>query len=104
VCPRKALSKEPFADKMFAECKMTFAECLGHSAKKASPVVSLAKTMNLGMLRSYLCFFYHTSPRLFRPLDTAETFEPSSCMNYAFIDKIMLKISKINIKMNLSKN
>jgi hypothetical protein len=104
VCPRKALDKEPFANKIFIECKMAFTECLRHSAKKASPVVSLAKTMKLGMLRSDLCFFYHTSPRLFWPLDTVEMFEPSSCMNYAFIDKIMLKISKINIKMNLSKN
>ena len=24
---------------LFAECKMSFVECLGHSAKKASPVV-----------------------------------------------------------------
>jgi hypothetical protein len=27
-------------DKGFAECKMTFVECLGHSAKKASPIVT----------------------------------------------------------------
>jgi hypothetical protein len=53
VCPKKILGKEPFADKMFAEyflpsvtlgkgfteCIMAFAECLRHSAKKASPVV-----------------------------------------------------------------
>jgi hypothetical protein len=24
---------------MFAECKMVFAECIGHTAKKVSPVV-----------------------------------------------------------------
>jgi hypothetical protein len=36
----KVIFKEPFPDKIFAECKMTFAECLGHSAKKTSPVVS----------------------------------------------------------------
>jgi hypothetical protein len=50
---KKALGKEPFADeiftecslpsvtlgKAFAECKIAFAECLRHSAKKAIPVV-----------------------------------------------------------------
>jgi hypothetical protein len=49
----KILGKEPFADKMFAECslpsvtldkgfaecKMAFAECLRHSAKNTIPVV-----------------------------------------------------------------
>jgi len=48
-----ALGKEPFADKsyaggslpsvtlgkLFAECKLGFAECLGHSAKNPCPVV-----------------------------------------------------------------
>jgi len=50
-----ALGKEPFADKsyaggslpsvtlgkLFAECKLGFAECLGHSAKNPCPVVVL---------------------------------------------------------------
>jgi hypothetical protein len=38
-CPKKVLGKELFADKMFAECKMTFAECLRHSIKNTIPVV-----------------------------------------------------------------
>jgi hypothetical protein len=47
-CPKKVLGKEPFADKIFveytldkdfAECKITFAECLRHSAKNMIPVV-----------------------------------------------------------------
>jgi hypothetical protein len=52
-CPKKVLGKEPFADKIFAECslpsvtlgkgfaecKISFAECLRHSAKNAIPVV-----------------------------------------------------------------
>jgi hypothetical protein len=52
-CPKKVLGKEPFADKIFAECslpsvtlgkgfaecKIAFAECLRHSAKNAIPVV-----------------------------------------------------------------
>ena len=51
---KKVLGKEPFADeifaecslpivtlgKVFAECKIAFAECLRHSAKNAIPVVS----------------------------------------------------------------
>jgi hypothetical protein len=50
---KKVLGKEPFADKMFVEyslssvtlgkgfveCKMVFAECLGHSTKSLCPVV-----------------------------------------------------------------
>jgi hypothetical protein len=36
---KKALGKEPFADEIFAECKIAFAECLRHSAKNAIPVV-----------------------------------------------------------------
>jgi hypothetical protein len=50
---RQRLGKEPFADeifaecslpsvtlgKAFAECKIAFAECFRHSAKKAIPVV-----------------------------------------------------------------
>jgi hypothetical protein len=39
-CPKKVLGKELFADKMFVECKMAFAECLRHSTKNASSVVS----------------------------------------------------------------
>jgi hypothetical protein len=27
-CPKKILGKELFADKIFAECKIAFAECL----------------------------------------------------------------------------
>jgi hypothetical protein len=38
-CPKKVLGKEPFADKIFAECKIAFTECLRHSAKNAIPVV-----------------------------------------------------------------
>jgi hypothetical protein len=46
-CPKKVIDKEPFADKIFAECNTRqrfclvqkgLAECLGHSAKKTSPV------------------------------------------------------------------
>jgi hypothetical protein len=35
----KVLSKEPFADKIFVECKMTIAECFRHSAKNTILVV-----------------------------------------------------------------
>jgi hypothetical protein len=38
-CPKKVIDKEPFADEIFAECKIAFAECLRHSAKNAIPVV-----------------------------------------------------------------
>jgi hypothetical protein len=38
-CLKKVPDKESFADKMFAECKMTFAECLRHSVKNAIPLV-----------------------------------------------------------------
>jgi hypothetical protein len=38
-CPKKVIDKEPFADKVFAEYKMAFTECLRHSAKNVSPVV-----------------------------------------------------------------
>jgi hypothetical protein len=55
-CPKKVLDKEPFADKIFAECslpsvtlakafaecKIAFAECLRHSAKNAIPVLLVA--------------------------------------------------------------
>jgi hypothetical protein len=40
-CPKKTLGKESFADEIFAECKIVFAECLRHSAKNAIPVVNL---------------------------------------------------------------
>jgi hypothetical protein len=54
-CPKKVLGKESFADRIFAEyslpsvtldkdfteCKIVFAECLKHSAKNTSPVVTL---------------------------------------------------------------
>jgi hypothetical protein len=53
TCPKKVLGKQPFADKIFAECsllsvtlgkgfvecKIAFAECLRHSAKNVIPVV-----------------------------------------------------------------
>jgi hypothetical protein len=56
---RKILRKEPFPvqifaecsllsvtlDKGFAECKKVFAECLGYSAKKVSPIVKIGKLM-----------------------------------------------------------
>jgi hypothetical protein len=38
-CSKKELDKEPFVDKIFAECKKNIVECLGHSAKNISPVV-----------------------------------------------------------------
>jgi hypothetical protein len=41
---KKILGKEPFADKIFAECKIAFAECLRHSAKNAIPVVRDGQT------------------------------------------------------------
>jgi hypothetical protein len=58
----KALGKEPFADeifaecylpsvtlvKVFAECKIVFAECLRHSAKNAIPVVSISRWLKTG--------------------------------------------------------
>jgi hypothetical protein len=60
-CPIKVLDKEVFAykifieyylpsvtlDKGFAECKMTFAECLRHSAKNVIPVVVLGRRSSL---------------------------------------------------------
>jgi hypothetical protein len=38
-CPKKVPDKESFADKMFVECKMTFAGCLRHSVKNTIPLV-----------------------------------------------------------------
>jgi hypothetical protein len=63
ACPKKVLSKKPFANKIFTEyyllgvtigkdfidCKKTFAECLGYSAKNISLVVFI-----LCERRSYL--------------------------------------------------
>jgi hypothetical protein len=60
----KVLGKEPFADKMFAEyslpsvtlgkdfaeCKMTFVECIKHSAKNAIPVVCHVLVITLDSL------------------------------------------------------
>jgi hypothetical protein len=47
---KKVLGKEPFADKIFAECSLPsvilgkgFAECLRHSAKNAILVVYIMK-------------------------------------------------------------
>jgi hypothetical protein len=34
---KKVLAKEPFADKMFVECKIVFVDCLRHSAKNVIP-------------------------------------------------------------------
>jgi hypothetical protein len=37
---KKYSTKKMFTDKGFAECKMTFAECLRHSTNKASPIMT----------------------------------------------------------------
>jgi hypothetical protein len=52
-CPKKVLGKKPFADEIFAKCKIAFAECLRHSAKNAIPV------MVLYTLYTFLCLYAH---------------------------------------------
>jgi hypothetical protein len=36
-CSKKELGKEPFVDKIFAEYKKNFVECLRYSAKECQP-------------------------------------------------------------------
>jgi hypothetical protein len=67
-CSKKVLGKEPFADEIFAECslssvtlgkgfvkcKITFVECLRHSAKNAIPVVGVMSITTIVMSISSL--------------------------------------------------